>query len=87
MLKHCQQSTFAQFRESCVVIAGDITDWSIIKSPCHLVHSFQSAVHQIYYVDPSVGWGLTCCFTDVCATPITKGPPAQIFLEWHVFVP
>ena len=46
-----------------------------------------------YYVDPPVGWGMTYCFTAVCVrvgvgvsvTPITKGPPAQIFFGWHVF--
>ena len=39
---------------------------------------------------PPIGWGLTLCFTAVGVlvgvTPIyTKGPPAQIFLGWHVF--
>ena len=39
-----------------------------------------------YYVDPPVGWGSTYCFTAVGVrvrvgvTPITKAPPAQIFL-------
>ena len=43
------------------------------------------------YVEPPVGWGLTYCFTavsvGVCVgvTPITKAPPAQIFLGLHVF--
>ena len=44
-------------------------------------------------VNPPVGWGSTYCFTavgigvfvGVRITPITKGPPAQIFLGWHVF--
>ena len=38
---------------------------------------------------PPVGWGSTYCFTAVgvrlSVTPITKAPPAQIFLGWHVF--
>ena len=38
---------------------------------------------------PPVGWGSTYCFTAVGVlvgvTPITKGPPAQIFFGWHVF--
>ena len=51
-----------------------------------------------FYVDPHpppppVGWGSTYCFTavgvgvlvGVGVTPITKAPPAQIFLGWHVF--
>ena len=44
-----------------------------------------------HYVDPPVGWGSTYCFTavgvlvGVSVTPITKAPPAQIFLGWHVF--
>ena len=45
------------------------------------------------YVDPPVGWGSTYCFTavgvgvlvGVGVTSITKAPPAQIFLGWHVF--
>ena len=45
------------------------------------------------YVDPPVGWGSTYCFTDVGVrvgvgvTPITKAPPAQIFLGGMFFVP
>ena len=46
---------------------------------------------------PPVGWGSTYCFTavgigvrvgvlvSVGVTPVTKAPPAQIFLGWHVF--
>ena len=42
-----------------------------------------------YYVDPSVVWGSTYCFTDVgiriSITPITKGTPTQFFCGRHVF--
>ena len=50
---------------------------------------------QYSYVDPPVGWGSTYCFTAVGVgvgvlvgvTPITKAPPAQIFLGGMFFVP
>ena len=42
-----------------------------------------------YVNPPPVGWGSTYCFTAVSiivgVTPITKGCPAQMFFEWHVF--
>ena len=38
---------------------------------------------------PPVGWGSTYCFTavgiGVGVTLITKGCPAQMFIEWHGF--
>ena len=44
---------------------------------------------MVYYVDPSVGGGLTYCFTDVgvgvMVTPITKETPAPIFFEAWFF--
>ena len=50
----------------------------------HVSYAFMST-------PPPVGWGLTYCFTAVGVgvlvgvTPITKGPPAQIFFGRHVF--
>ena len=45
-----------------------------------------------YLCRPPVWWGSTYCFTAfgvgvlVGVTPITKGPPAQIFFGLHVFL-
>ena len=53
----------------------------------------QVVFHIPRYDNPPVGWGSTYCFNAVGVgvgvlvgvTPITKAPPAQIFLGWHVF--
>ena len=60
----------------------------------HNIKSDKNKADFCYYVDPpppppTVEWYSTYLFTAVLVhvrvTPMTKGPPAQIFWRWHVF--